>query len=237
MRLTTTSCPNVGLFVDCLATGYQRDLIEGVSRAASQRGANLWVFIGGWFTDESLSHEDNVVYQLARRPAIDGLVVASSTLLNRLGAAASERILRGLGLPLVSLGLVSEGIPSLGVDNKSALVRLCEHLVGEHGYRKFAIIGGPEHNPESQERIAACRETLARLGVTVTDEQITCQGFLLRSGMDGVRELFDTRKLQREAVDAIICASDLIAEGAVRALSERGIRVPEHVAVSGFDDL
>lgn len=237
MRLTTTSCLSIGLLLDYLSPGYQRDILDGVSRAVARRGANLLVFVGGEFADEQLSSHDNIVFQSARRPSVDGVVAPMSTLINKVGPEQGRRILSRLGVPSVSLGLTIPGVPSIGVDNRAGLRALCHHLAGEHGYRRFAMIAGPEKNEESQQRIATCREALAEFGVTLTEDRITRQGFWLRSGRDGIKELFDQRGLGSDSLDAIICANDLIAEGALFAISERGLRVPDDIAVTGFDDV
>jgi sigma-B regulation protein RsbU (phosphoserine phosphatase) len=237
MRLTTTSCPSIGLLLDNLASGYQRDIMTGADRAASQRGANLFVFVGGAFVDESLSIGDNVLFRCAGRPALDGVVAATSTLINNVGAEPGQRILQGLGVPCVSLGLPVEGLPSIRVDNRTGLAELCRHLAVDHGYRRFAMIAGPEHNDESRERITVCQTTLAEFGVSLGEDRITRQGFLVQSGKEGIKELFDKRQLSADKLDAIICANDLIAEGALLALGERRVRVPQDIALTGFDDL
>lgn len=237
MRITTSSCPSIGLLLDILATGYQRDLIEGVARATAGRAANLLVFVGGWFWDESLSTEANVLYRHVGKPALDGVVVATSTLINRIGAEPGRRIIRGFDLPSVSVGLPVDGVPSVMADNRTGLYELCRHLVEDHGYRELAMIAGPEYNDESQERVQACKRALAKLGVKLDDERVTHQGFLISSGKQGVHELVTARGLRLEGLDAILCASDLIAEGALSALKERGLRVPDDVALTGFDDL
>lgn len=237
MRLTTTSCLSIGLLLDFLSPGYQRDILDGVSRAVARRGANLLVFVGGTFADEELGSDENIVFQTAKKPAVDGVVAAMSTLINKVGPEPGRRILRGLGVPTVSLGLTIAGVPSIGVDNRAGLRSMCHHLAIEHGYRRFAIIAGPEQNEESQQRIATCQEALAEFGITLTEDRITRQGFWLRSGRDGIKELFEQRGLGADSLDAIICANDLIAEGALFALSERGLRVPEDIAITGFDDV
>jgi phosphoserine phosphatase RsbU/P len=237
MRLTTTSCPSIGLLLDNLASGYQRDIMAGVSRAAAQRGANLFVFVGGAFIDESLSIGDNVLFRCAGKPALDGVVAATSTLINNVGAEPGQRILQSLGVPCVSLGLPVDGLPTIRVDNRAGLAELCRHLAGDHGYRRFALIAGPEHNDESRERISVCQATLAQFGITLGEDRITRQGFLLQSGKEGIKELFDKRQLSADKLDAIVCANDLIAEGALLALGERNVRVPQDIALTGFDDL
>jgi DNA-binding LacI/PurR family transcriptional regulator len=237
MRITTSSCPSIALLVDFLATGYQRDLIEGVALAVSRRGANLFVFAGGWFLDESLNAEGNVIYRHIAKPAVDGVAVAMSTLINNLGAEPGRRVLRNFKLPSVSIGLLVDGVPSVGVDNATGLSELCRHLVGDHGYRRFAMIAGPAHNDESQERVRVAQHTLSKFGVTLAEENVTRQGFLISSGREGITELVDRRHLKLNQLDAIICANDLIAEGALATLGKQGVRVPEDIALTGFDDL
>src|SRR5688500_20159254 len=96
MRITTSSCPSIGLMVDFLATGYQRDSMEGVSRAAASRGVNLVVFVGGWFLDESLNSEGNAVYRQIGKGGVDGVIAAMSTLTNGIGLEAGQRVLKSL---------------------------------------------------------------------------------------------------------------------------------------------
>lgn len=236
MRATSSSRPNIALLLDFVSNAYQRELIDGVMRAAAERGANVWIFVGGRFQDEELRRGDNVVYQLVSKPALDGIVAAMSSLTAQIGRTSGERAMRSLRLPTVSIGLTITGVPSVGVDNRSGLSELCEHLVKAHGYRKFAMIGGPAHNEESQERIAVCHDRLEALGAALPEQRVTRQGFTAQAGVDGLRELVEKRRVLLDTIDAILCASDLIAEGAIRALVDRGLSVPSRLALTGFDD-
>lgn len=236
MRASSSTRPNLALLLDQVSNAYQRDLIDGVMRAAAERGANVWIFAGGRFQDEELQRNDNVVYQLVSKPALDGIVAAMSSLTAQLGRASGERALRNLRLPTVSIGLTITGVPSVGVDNRSGLSELCEHLVKVHGYRKFAMIAGPANNEESQERIAVCHSRLEALGAGLPEQRVTRQAFTAQAGVDGLRELVEKRRALLDTLDAILCGNDLIAEGAMRSLLERGLSVPDRLAVTGFDD-
>ncbi len=236
MRATSSSRPNLALLVDLVGNSYQRDLIDGAMRAAGERGANIWIFVGGRFQDEELRRGENIVYQQVSKSALDGVVAVMGSLTNELGRAPGERALRNFRMPAVSIGLTITGVPSVGVDNRSGLIQLCEHLVKAHGYRKFAMIAGPAHNEESQERIAVCHDTLEGLGAALPEQRVTRQGFTAQAGFDGLRELVDKRRALLDTLDAIVCASDLIAEGALRGLSDRGLSVPGRLALTGFDD-
>lgn len=236
-RLTTTTNLNVGLLIDWLALGYQGDIIDGVVKAASERGANLLLFFGGAFTSESLTDPHDSVFARARQPAVDGVVAAMGTLVPHLGPESSGRALNQLGVPVVSIGLRLENTMNIGVDNCAGLKQLCEHLVLEHGRKSFAMIAGPTQSTESEERVYVCRDTLQQLKIELPEERITHQEFAIAGGERGIEELFDRRNIKVDHLDTILCANDLIAEGALEELSRRKISVPEKLAITGFDGL
>ncbi|HKO93064.1 MAG TPA: substrate-binding domain-containing protein [Polyangiaceae bacterium] len=225
------------MLIDWLAIGYQGDIVQGVARAAAQRGANLLVYFGGAFTDEALTQANNAVYASARHPSVDGVIALAGGLVGALGADACRRILKGLAVPIVSIGLPIDFGASLGVDNHAGLRQLCEHLVQVHGKKRFAMIGGPASSVESEERIQVCRETLAGFGIELSENQVTRQGFQIESGTEGIAELVDRRRLDPTQLDVILCANDLSAEGALVELNKRNRRVPEDLLVTGFDGL
>lgn len=235
--LTTASGPTLGLLVDTLETDYQREVIEGATRFATQRGANLLVFVTGSFATEGLHAAYNTVLAAVGPSSVDAVVSLTTTMINRVGREHGERVLGGLGVPLVSLAMDLDGVPTVLVDNRNGVAEACRHLVEAHGCRKLAVIGGPRHNDESVERVNACRDALAELGVHLPEDRITFQGFLTPAGRAGVVELLDARGIPISEIDAIVCANDLTAEGAIAELDSRGVACPRDVAVTGFDDL
>ncbi len=237
MRLTTTSCPNLGVIVDSLETGYQRDIIRGARRYCADRGANLIVYLAGPFGSEGTLQGRNLVLRSVSRPAIDALVSVTTTMINETGLGLGERFLNELEVPFVSLGVPIDGQHCVGVDNRSGLSDLVEHLVTVHGYRKFAVIGGPPQNDESIERVETCLSVLRRHDLPIPESHVVWSGFLRRDGREGVAELLDERGVVPSAIDVIVCASDMIAEGAILELRARGVNCPRDVAVTGFDDL
>jgi DNA-binding LacI/PurR family transcriptional regulator len=78
----------------------------------------------------------------------------------------------------------------------------------------------------------AYRSTLQRLGYEIRPDYVQTGDFLLRSGYECTKRLLELP----EPPDAICCASDVAAVGAIKAIQEAGLRVPEDVAVTGFDD-
>jgi signal transduction histidine kinase/DNA-binding LacI/PurR family transcriptional regulator/CheY-like chemotaxis protein len=228
----------IGLLVDSLLSRYQLQLFRGVRRVARPRGVRVVGFQGSVLRGEGAartSFDGSFVYELAAAPAIDGLVVASNILANAVGTEAVQAFCSRSGLPVVSVGDLSP-FPHVTVDGASGLSTIIEHLVVAHGRRRLAFIRGGRHNPDSADRERIFRETLLRLNVPVAERLILPGDFLEPSGAVAIRVLFDERGVSPGEVDAIVGANDLMAVGAIHALAQRHVRVPEDIAVVGFDD-
>ena len=140
-------------------------------------------------------------------------------------------VLGEAGLPAVLFGRPARPIRLSYVDvNQRAGVKLAaDHLVAR-GCRRVATIAGPADIAAGQDRLAAIREAMALHGhpyVAVAEGDFT-----LRGGEHAMARLLD----EQPDVDGVFVANDLMAQGALLVLRERGRRVPEDVAVVGFDD-
>jgi DNA-binding LacI/PurR family transcriptional regulator len=139
------------------------------------------------------------------------------------------------GTHFVRWGAVLPGQPgvSIGCDNLQGGRDMTRHLL-ERGRRRIAFVGhASDHYPEFLERYRGYTQSLGEAGQPVLSELQIDAFTTERSGYEAAGALLD-RGVQ---CDALFCASDLIAIGAMRALIDRGIRVPQDVAVAGFDDI
>ncbi|GAA1305764.1 LacI family DNA-binding transcriptional regulator [Saccharothrix xinjiangensis] len=139
--------------------------------------------------------------------------------------------LRHTGIPVVACGkpLGHEGrVAYAAADDRAGARRLVEHL-RERGRRRIATITGPPDTPGGVERLAGYRDVLGADGAASLVEH----GDYSRAGGEAAM----ARLLAREpGLDAVFVASDLMAAGALDVLHDAGRRVPEDVAVGGFDD-
>jgi LacI family transcriptional regulator len=117
-------------------------------------------------------------------------------------------------------------------DNVAGAAMAVGHL-HELGHRRIALIGGPTDTRPGVDRLLGYRRELSRLGVESRPGWVVEGDFYPDSGYRAMRELL----AGPEPPSAVFAASDLMAAGALRALEERGIRVPEDVSVLGFDDI
>ncbi|OEJ41907.1 LacI family transcriptional regulator [Streptomyces agglomeratus] len=125
-------------------------------------------------------------------------------------------------------GSGAAAVPYVDCDNRGGARSAVRHLVGL-GRRRVAHIAGPRDQTSATDRADGYRDVLFD-----ADPALTAQGdFTVDSGARAMAELLD----RRPDLDAVFAANDLMAAGALRVLRERGRRVPQDVAVVGFDDV
>jgi LacI family repressor for deo operon, udp, cdd, tsx, nupC, and nupG len=142
--------------------------------------------------------------------------------------------------PLVLLGehLGGHHEDHVGIDNVAAAQHATEHLI-ELGRRTIGFIGSSRagRSEMATMREQGYRKALKQAGIPYRRRLVRAVGGYHRShGFDATAALLDEPG-SRDSLDALFCANDLLAQGAMRALCQRGIRIPADVAVVGFDDL
>lgn len=121
--------------------------------------------------------------------------------------------------------------PFVGIDNRRAGQDVAEHFL-ERGYTSCGVVHGPLSSSASAERYEGFLDTLAAAELTLGPEACAAGDLTLEAGYRGAETLLAAQPRLR----AIFCGNDLMAYGAYRLCCERGLRVPEDVALFGFDD-
>jgi len=182
----------------------------------------------------------NVLYDLVAQGSVDGIVIWASSIGNYVTVdemrAFHERY---HPLPVVTIGMTLEGIPSLLMESYEGMCEALVHLIEVHGYRRLAFIRGPEGHLQAQERYRAYTDVLQAYGLPFDPNLVTLPlGWDRPIGREAMRLLLDERRLRPQVdVEAIVAANDHLLLGALEVLRERGIQVPGQVAVVGFDDI
>ena len=227
----------IGLLIGRLGDiGYAAQVWPGVADVAEERDVNLICFVGGTLlAPHEFDTQRNVAYDLVSPERLDGLLAMSGSIGQFIG---SERLkdfyTRYQPLPIVSIAMDVGGIPNILTDGESGVRDLITHLIETHHYRNIAFIRGPETNPEAEQRYKTYLKTLAEHEIPFNPDLVVSGNYLGPAGAEAVRLLLDERKV---AFEAIASANDEMAMGAITALRERGLVVPDDVSVVGFDDL
>jgi DNA-binding LacI/PurR family transcriptional regulator len=232
----TTQRTNIGVFVDTLDQDYQQQIVLGIDAEAKSLDLDVTCFVGGQLDAPDPSQAPlNAAYALCAADRIQALIVLSGTLSNYSGMETlSAFCKRFMHLPVCSIGGNLLGAVEVAVDNRAGVRQALTHLAQTCGRRRIAFVKGPRGNDEAQERFQVYGEAVADLRLANETDLVVEGDFLEPSGAHAVKVLLDDRRL---GFDALMCASDLMAIGAMRALAERKVAVPQKVAVVGFDDI
>ncbi|QOC90149.1 LacI family DNA-binding transcriptional regulator [Micromonospora craniellae] len=195
-------------------------IIRGAAQELEAADKQLVLMLAG----SPAGHERVERYTTGRH--VDGVLFASLH-----GADPLPAKLAALGIPVVCSGRPLDGadIPYVDVDQVAGVTRAVRHLI-DGGRRRIATIAGPQDMVAGIERLTGYRETVTAAGLP---EMVAVGDFTRESGAAAMRELL----ADHPDLDAVFAASDLMAHAAMRTLREAGRRVPDDVAVIGFDDI
>lgn len=215
----------VGLAVPEIAAPYFAELADHVQRLAQARGVTLLIDQTGGDRER-----ERLVLEGYQTHLIDGLI------LSPLSISSEDLAEHELDFPIVLLGESVAGGPFLHVevDNVAAARMATEHLI-ETGRRRIAAIGAPgDDSPmgPAARRIAGFAEATEAAGLR-SDLRYTLEAWNRREGYRIGRQIIETHA----DVDSVFCFNDLLALGAMKAFTDLGVRMPEDVAVVGWDDI
>ena len=196
---------------------------RGIEVGARRRGFDLLVSSVGF-------NDDNVAARIsALAGKADGLIL-HDRMLSAVGIARLADM-----VPIVTLaGSPTPASLNVRCDNESGIRALVHHLVIEHGYRSLGYVTGRSDSPDNRTRLHAFATEAAAAGAEIDTGPAWQGNYSAAGGANVVAALLDAgRKLPR----AILCANDQTALGVIHALAQRGIRVPQDVAITGFDDV
>jgi LacI family transcriptional regulator len=205
------------LFTDPFLPG----LTQGVTSACNARDYSVML----WLAEPE--QERRTIHQIANNGLLDGVIIASSLTDDPL-----QQTLIEMGLPFVLVGrhAANPDVSYVDVDNQNSAREAVAYLL-RLGRRRMATITGPHHTIAGSDRRMGYEAALRERGQPVEAALIVEGDFTEMGGY------MAAQRLAPLAPDAIFVASDTMALGALRALREAGRRVPDDVAVVGFDDL
>ncbi len=212
----------IGLLVPDLSDPYYPNIASGVERSA--RAAKLSVLICNTLGEES--HLRDYVRLLRARRA-DAIVISGGSSLTR----RELDMLTQLEMPVVLIGRpIEAGLTCVCVDNYGAARWVTQHLV-DLGCKRLAHLAGPQQQSTMQDRLAGFRLIVA--DARVEFEVIESSGTI----EDGYNVMGDRLARPGPRPDAVFGATDRLAIAAMAAIQDAGLRVPQDVAVVGFDDI
>jgi len=221
--LITRTTHALGVLLPDLYGEFFSEIIRGIDHKAQAAGYHILV---------SSSHDSKDEIDAALRSMrgrVDGMIIMSPDL-------EAQRTLHALqgSFPVVLLngGVDANAFDAITIENHAGAREMVLHLVA-HGHRRIAMIGGPQRNYDAAERLRGYQTALTESGIALDASLIVQGDFSELSGHRAVKQLLDLGSRPT----AIFAANDSMAIGALSALHESGLRVPQQMAVAGFDDI
>ena len=221
--LSSRRTQTIGVVLPDLYGEFFSELIRGIDQVARARRQHLLVS-----SYHGLPEEQGEALR-AMRGRVDGLLVLSPYT-DQPGFLV-DNLPSSLPVVLINTDVQEAAYPALTIDNYSAAVAMVEHLV-QAGHRRVAFIGGPEGNFDARERLRGYRDALARLAPEATPREFAGD-FSETAGYEAGKRIAQAA----DRPQAVFAANDMMALGCLYAFNQAGVRVPEDIALAGFDDI
>ncbi len=223
LSLLGQSTGGIGVLLPYIAGDFFSEFLHGIDRVTSDSGYFLIVSS----SHRSVTEFQAVIQGLNRR--VDGLIVMSTEVP---AATVCEWLPNDLPVMFVNTDVAAPNIEAVNFDNEGGAYRLTEHLI-EQGHRRIGFVAGPEGAHDGDARRDGFHAALRAHGIE-PDPALEFPGdYTMESGLAVVPAVLATDPRPT----ALFAANDLSAYGALSGLRDAGLRVPDDIALAGFDDI
>ncbi len=222
--LATRRTGTIGLVVPDISNPFFSDIARGVTTAAYREDYNVFLC-----SSEEDSHRELDLLHSLEEKRIDGLILCSSRLADEVLAAAL------VSFPSAVLVNRRSRKPEVGTvlaDDEAGAQMLVAHLLHSNR-RRIGFLAGPPLSHSGSARLRGYQWALATAGLACLDALVQPCPPVVDGGLDTALALL----VAQPQIDALFCYNDLVAAGALQACARLGRRVPDDVAVAGFDDI
>ncbi len=222
--LASRRSQTIGLITPTISDLFFTDLLRGIEQTVYEHNYTLLIH-----ATHGRPYDDIIPTLPLNHHNTDGLIIFT----NSLDDAWLQK-LHARGFPLVLLHRsppANTDIPCVTFENKDGAYQMTAHLI-TCGYRRIAFLAGPDGNEDAQWREQGYREALAAHGLAVDPALIVPGDFHVERAATAVTHLLQSHP----DIQAIFAADDESARGALAAIQQSGWRVPQDIALAGFDD-
>ncbi len=222
-KASKTKTNVVGVIVSDITNPFFTQVVRGIEDVLNPVGYSLLLCNA----DENVEKETSYLKVLMNKK-VDGVILTS--------AGGDHKTIKEIvrrGMPVVLIDRLVDGLDTDGViiDNVSGAYDATSHLISE-GYRKIGIITGPLEIMTAKERFEGYTKALQDAGIEFDENLVENGGYTQKGGYTAAKQL-----AERAHPDAIFIANNVMTTGALLALKELKIKIPEEVGIVGFDDL
>ena len=224
-NLRTRRTNTIGVIVPLINRHFFSSVISGIEDVAYKQGFAVTISQ----SNDNQEKESTIAHTLFSN-RVDGLILS-------IGMETQSydhlKLFSERNIPLVFFDRIVEEIPAhkIVIDDFGGAYRATQHLI-EQGRKKVAHIGGPLNLQIYAKREAGYRQAISDAGLQINEDLILHNSLTRKDGLNAIKRILQTK----ERPDAIFCANDTTALSAIIHLKEKGIKIPENIAIVGFSN-
>jgi LacI family transcriptional regulator/LacI family repressor for deo operon, udp, cdd, tsx, nupC, and nupG len=224
LRSTKTNSRIIGLLIPDIQNPFYVDVIRGIEEYAYAH--NSVVIIGNFSQDEK---KEKLYIDILKSESVDGFIVAPS---NEKNVYIKALMTDGFPIVCIDRGMKDVDVDLVKVDNQQGVFNAVQHLINL-GHTRIGHVTGKPFLPTTHERMAGYEEAMKKYELEIDPEIIVSSNSDYESGAEQTARLLELE----DPPTAIFTANNLITLGALDTINRRGLRIPEDVAIVGFDDV
>ncbi|MEJ5963951.1 LacI family DNA-binding transcriptional regulator [Pedobacter immunditicola] len=224
LRSTKKNSRIIGLLIPDIQNPFYVDVIRGIEDHAYAN--NSVVIIGNFSQDDK---KEKLYIDILKSESVDGFIVAPS---NEKDVHIKELLKEGFPIVCIDRGLKDTEVDLVKVDNQAGVFNAINHLINL-GHKRIAHITGNRRIPTTLERIAGYEEALKKHNIKIDPEIVVSKKSDYQSGAELADYLLDLD----HPPTAIFAGNNLLTLGALDTINRRGLKIPDEIAIVGFDDV
>ncbi|MGJ9385328.1 LacI family DNA-binding transcriptional regulator [Salipaludibacillus sp. CF4.18] len=207
-----------------ISNPFYSEIINGIETTAIQNGYNIILC-----ETDSKPERENIYFDLVRNKMTDGIISMDPAV----NVESLTKLAESYSIIQCSEYVVDSGIPYVTIDNEEAAYKAVKHLL-KIGHSKIALMNSDERYLYARQRELGYRKALKEQNIVVNEDWIYyTQELGFENGQQAMRKIL----MQDEKPTAVFAVSDLLAIGALKEMNSRGLKVPEEMALIGFDKI
>ncbi len=226
----------IAVFIGEVTSEYQTEVAKGIIEASSKYGVQCFIFTnsgvyGGTFL---YGYGEKNVVAIPYLEDYDGIIIGGDTFgVEGMYEDVTRLLEKEAKCPIVCIRQQDSRFYNVLVDNYQAMSDMVEHFITHHGYERICFMTGKLDMYDAQKRLLGYIDTMQKHGLKVTPEMVFEGDYWRSKGAEAVEWFTQGEQLPQ----AIVCANDYMAISVCNALYSKGLRVPEDICVSGYDDV
>jgi DNA-binding LacI/PurR family transcriptional regulator len=223
-RLRAANSSLIGVILSDIKNPFYTLALSGIENVLSKQGLSILICNSSM---DQARENDFITLMLAE--GVAGLIVAPA---KESSDALADAVRDGLPLVVIDRRMSRPQTDVVLADNRSGARLAVQHLL-KLGHHRIAMVSGPQHLTSGRERYGGYLEALEEAGVPLDERLVRFGDYQLESGYTLTRDLL----CQPDLPSALFIGNNLMTIGALNAIHELGVRIPDEIAVIGFDDL